>query len=222
MTEKEMVQKWEGIYQLHELTKKYIIIAEELDIHQNSFLQPINEQKNAYEHVIRSMSNHYGFQDEKDDDYISMNLDKALGHEYRAYFDTLDWLSISLKERIQNILGEYSSDIIGKAIPAYYSTYRIRINDIVTNIAGIRGSKDIGKDKDKLLITVKEYKEVIEELIQIYNSIADRQESMIELLNEKRNAELEWQKDRTKERIISFVLGVVASGIIATLFFIIS
>ena len=57
---------------------------------------------------------------ENPEEYVEKNLDKALGHEYRAFFDTADWFSIQLRQKITNILSSYTSDTIHKTIPNSY------------------------------------------------------------------------------------------------------
>ena len=55
---------------------------------------------------MRAYSNQYT--DNIDENYIKTNFEKAIGHEYRAFFDTADFLSIVLRQKIAERLSQYS------------------------------------------------------------------------------------------------------------------
>src|SRR5271157_4774385 len=103
---------WEQIVVLHNTNKSFFIWCEENDVHLKSFLQPNNELKNAWEHAIRAKGNELGMTGVKDDKYIEFNLQKVLSHEYRAFFDICDWLSLILRQRIQDTLKPYDNETI--------------------------------------------------------------------------------------------------------------
>ena len=82
-----MEHYWRQISNIHLLTKHYLLIAEEID--ERAFIQPLKEHRDAYDHIIRI----YGidFTEKKAANlkqYKESNMKKALGHEYRAFFDT--------------------------------------------------------------------------------------------------------------------------------------
>lgn len=91
---KELVNQWSILCKIHVLTKHYTLIAEEYGFTMKSILQPIKEQKDAYEHIIRAYTK---ILECNDIEYATNNLSKAIGHEYRAFFDTIDLFNDNYK-----------------------------------------------------------------------------------------------------------------------------
>ena len=164
-------ETWEKIIKVHQYAKSLSLKAEEFDSHLKTFLQPAKEQRDACEHIIRAMAGKFNLRDApSDDDYILSNLDKALGHEYRAFFDTADWLGITIREKIQNMLAPYNNTCLTEVIPDYYKKIRPRIENITDEIAKIRESKDIPSSTD-ILPQVEEYKDKIQLLFEDYKTL---------------------------------------------------
>ncbi len=204
----EHKELWLKIIRVHEITKARIIEAEEMGV--NSWLGPLNELKNAYEHIIRSQSAALGFQEGKGEDYVRTNLEKALGHEYRAYFDAADWLTINIREKIINELKPYSSASIRAAIPDYYSQLRPQINEITDKIAALRQGKDIGNGNG-ILPNVEDYEKLLITLTDIYKHIIKRLDCIIECENSERS----WRGAFTRPGpIVAALIGIVATLII--------
>ena len=88
-----------------------------------TYIQPMKEQKDAYEHLIWAYTKMYDVKniasnlDEGENDntpkntknqpsqepivqYVLSNLDKAIGHEFRAFYDTMDYLTIIIRDII--------------------------------------------------------------------------------------------------------------------------
>jgi hypothetical protein len=157
---------WGKIVTVHNTSKALFIWCEESDIRLNSFLQPNNELKNAWEHAIRAKANELGFTAEpaNNADYIEANLDKVLGHEYRAFFDICDWLSVNLRKRIIDYLGPYDNEAINAVIPTYYTDIRPKYERFCSEIAKLRATKDIGKSHE-IVEHVADYNGIVLELI---------------------------------------------------------
>lgn len=136
---------WKAIIHIHNESKALFILCEEIEPHEfRSFLQPFNELRHAYEHVVRSKANEFGMGKKlSGSEYQYNSLNKALGHEYRGFFDCADWLAVILREAIIETLKPFPLSCIQAALPEYYSNYRIRIDKISKEIATIRGDKDI-------------------------------------------------------------------------------
>ena len=93
---------WKLIVLLQETVKALVIWAEENDVDKlETFLQPIKEQRDALEHLCRVKAAELGLKTggEDIDKYILINIEKAIGHLYRAFFDAADFLCIILRER---------------------------------------------------------------------------------------------------------------------------
>lgn len=100
---KEAQDYWVKICILHNITKKYLLLTEEICETGQLFLQPLKEHRDAYDHIIRTFSIDIKQLPENFNrqDYVLKNLNKAYGHEYRAFFDTADWLTYNLRQIIR-------------------------------------------------------------------------------------------------------------------------
>jgi hypothetical protein len=203
----EYADEWSRIIEIHNHTKSVFLCAEEFDSQFLDFVQPVLELRNAFEHIIRLKAAELGINNEKDadsDNYIPHSFNKALGHEYRAFFDAADWFSVCIRERIIKILTQYSSECIDAVLPNYYSELRPAIDKTCQDIAKIRGAKDVSKSKD-LLVEVNQYRKVIEQLLEIYEQIMNSVPSLVD-----------WNKRSLKSKIISYISTAVIGGVICS------
>lgn len=166
-----------NIGQIHVFTKHYLLLAEELSAEGMSFLQPLKEHRDAYDHLMRIFSlpiRDCGFEDVSD--YVSDNLKKAYGHEYRAFFDTVDWLTYICRKYIRETLSYKAKQKVYKKKYSeldFKNTKNI-INDIPFKIAKMRENKDISSkqlDTESILKEIYEYKEILDLLLDIYKKI---------------------------------------------------
>lgn len=152
---------------LHNITKHYILLGEETDLKFNSYLQPIKEFRDAYDHLLRVFRSIL-FNDETnyDSEYIEKQLSKALGHHYRAFFDVADWFSIICRNAAQEAMDKNKSNI--DDIIANYPKYKECaefLNDCGKEVAHIRERKDVGTHIADL---VNEYQEL---MMKIYEAM---------------------------------------------------
>jgi hypothetical protein len=186
------VDRWPDLVKIHNHAKVMFIVAEERDLTHSTYIQPISELKNALDHIVRAKSAELGINgnpENSGEEYINQCIEKAIGHAYRAFFDSADWLSVSLRDRIESVLAGYSSDCIKTVIPDYYSKYKPRADKICCEIAKIRNGKDVSKGKD-LLDEVEKYRVVVEELIDIDEKISNSISSLIDLKNKSRREKI--------------------------------
>jgi hypothetical protein len=155
---------WKKIIVLHNTNKALFIWCEDNGVQLKSFLQPNNELKNAWEHVVRAKANELGMTSAPDPEYIKRNLDKVLGHEYRAFFDICDWLSMNLRAKLIELLQPYDNTAINTIIPTYYTEIRPQLDKICNEIAKLRSTKDIALTDD-IQQHVNDYNEIIKKLI---------------------------------------------------------
>lgn len=158
--------QWQVLCQIHTYTKKYFILAEEYDIDMKTFLQPMKEQKDAYEHLTRA----YGklLLDREESEYVHKNMEKAIGHEYRAFFDSLDFFTISLRRRIRDALTGYTYAQIYSVYPAY-AVLKQQLTEMPEKIADFRMRKDVGHTN--MLALVRQYADIADSLLQAYKII---------------------------------------------------
>lgn len=140
--------------------KNLFIEAEELFPEMRFFAAPTLEHRDALEHVMRYMK--MTCDDELSYDAVKQ-LDSALGHEVRAYFDTADYVSILARDEIRKSLQRISVRKIKKNWENY-SEIKREVMTISENIADIRERK-IGNVE-----LVKEYKSVIRNVIDTYKN----------------------------------------------------
>ncbi len=160
---------WSTFSKLYNMTKEMYIKSEEYDDDFCSIIQPIKEQRDALDHIVRSYQALFDVESgnvpEKDIDskneYIKKNFDKAIGHIYRAFFDTADILTIILREHISNILNEYSyREII--SCWKNYEIIRKKLVKMPKKIAELRLKKEIKSDNKEQEDIFKQYKEIID------------------------------------------------------------
>lgn len=183
----ENIDQWVKIVELHQCTKELFLLAEEHESGFKDFLQPIQEQKHAYEHILRAQSHLLGLKTETEE-YYKKSLSKALGHEYRSFFDTADWLSMRLREKTINLLMPYTNQNISAICPEYYRAIRPRLEKINVEIAKIREEKDVANEH--ILLGVKAYKNEIVELVGMINRIHSCIPSLEEYMNKEKTRSL--------------------------------
>lgn len=194
---------WDQIVQVHNEAKTLFILAEELERKKfRSFLAPVLEQRHALEHIVRAKANECG--DAPDEEYQRKNLNKALGHEYRAFFDCADWLALILREDILDTLSAHEAGHIQTAIPEYYSDLRPRLEVISRKVAQARADKDVS---DKAILEgVSKYKEVLSELTGIRDQIMAAVPSLVDLhLDARRKI----RRERTWQIVSALLLAAV-------------
>jgi len=187
MTELEfsssLKDSWLRLFSVHNVTKGLYILSEEFSVGLMDFLQPIKEMRDAHEHVIRAQGAFYergvNLSDEEKK-YILKNLEKALSHEYRAYFDTVDFLCIIFRNGIVEFLKGFSYLQIINVWPEYEKT-KNDIIDYSESIAKIRENKDVGNAEEMESLMQRYYK-ITMSLFEIYKNIS---KNVIHKLNVK-------------------------------------
>lgn len=128
----------------------------------------------AYDHVIRTFSIDLKKVPEDVDCklYVKKNLEKAYGHEYRAFFDTADWLSYNLRKSIRERLRKMSKREKKEFIQrSGGEAFLERMNQYPFKVAEMRGDKDIGMASNDS--PIREYQNILDEMIAIYKSIGE-------------------------------------------------
>ena len=155
------------IFEVYFHAKAVVLAIEEIDSRQATVLQPMQEQRNALDHIARAEGVRLGVEgvtlqeviedlparlDNEElknvtDDYIARNYDKALGHVYRAFFDAADIYGLILKEKIECIIDKYAAAVINTICPHYYTQLVDRIAEAQEGIAEARRTKDVTTHK---------------------------------------------------------------------------
>ena len=202
--------KWSEIVEIHNQTKSWFLWVEEKEKGFKTYLQPIKELRDALEHIIRARANALGLDGKaQDQTYQEKNLDKALGHEYRAFFDTADWLATCFREKIAETLTPYESNIIVKVAPEYYQETLPRFEEIAEVIAELRSKKDIATKF--MPETAREYQSILDELKETYQMIASKIPSLERLRSEKQEEEEKARREKRHDIFITVIVAVVCA-----------
>ena len=187
------------------------MLAEELEPEKHKiFVQPLLEGRSALEHICRAMSVENGLIEDTDADYAKKNFDKAIGHLYRAFFDIADWLGVTIREKLIDLVEPYDNECIVAVAPEYYPEIKSKIELMAKNIAGIREKKDIGNSHN-LISQVEEYVWEIDSILELHNSLVAKIPAMEEYKS-KQDAETakEGSKNR-KQMAIGALIGIVVT-----------
>ena len=162
---------WDNICEIYFFFFFYLLLAEELSEDFDTVFQPVKEHRDAFDHVARV----YGYKLLKDDikdieSYRSANMRKAVGHAYRAFFDTADFLSYVCRRKIRELLQGKSREEIIQKYPQYEDSRRL-LNELPEKIAKIRENKDVSDDECELVKEVEEYRIILDDLLKIYKTI---------------------------------------------------
>ena len=158
---------------IHNFSKHYILLGEELSHDFETYLQPVKELRDAYEHIIRIFTKCAGLgkleENMKKEEYVQQNLSKALGHEYRAFFDVADWFSIICRKQIYDMVKGYTYEQLCDKYPKYPEMKK-RVYAISNEIATIRDKKDISNN---IYDEVNHYQYALVELLGYYRDLVN-------------------------------------------------
>jgi len=205
--------KVKEITKYYELTKELLIFGEQVDPQSRTLAQTINELRNCLDHMMRVTAFKFGLRKaENEQDYVSVNLDKAYGHVYRAAYDTLDWISLTLRGRISDELQNFSLETIQAALPDYFTVIKPRIEHLLGNeVTKLRMEKDIAAKSEKNLVA---YTKVTAEFKDLFQKIIDALPALVEHRGRLKQAQ---RRQLTLRVVENVVVGLIV-GILVWLF----
>ena len=182
--DEEVEIKLRELSELYLVVKETILYFEEINQEQKTDIQVINELRNAFDHLMRVTSTWVDVKQPSDDpdQYILKNLDKSYGHVYRAGYDTVDFLCLTIKKEIANDLKRFHSDSIQTALPDYYSEIKPSLVELENEITKYRSKKDVTEDDHGRLIG---YIKVARELGDYRKKVAIAIPSLTELKKQR-------------------------------------
>ena len=206
------LQQLKKLAELYTQAKGLILYSEEIDPESRSNLQVIKELRDANDHLMRVVAarladNPPGGAKDAGDEYCYSNLDKAVGHVYRAAFDALDGTILSLREKVAAILKAYPPDVIKTVIPEYW-TIRTSLDDLTTRIANNRATKDVGAD---ICTTLEQYVADTELIKGFYSRLLSAGPSLDACMDHHAR---EAKKERGKDFWVHVKAGIVYSALI--------
>jgi len=205
----EELQRLKEITELYSYTKDLILYSEELN-NLSTFMPPINEIKDAFDHFMRITAVKFDMH-EGTDEYARNNLDKVFSHLYRATFELFDYIRIYQKDAIDKKLNGISNEALIHVFPDYYLTIKPAMEELITKIPAYKKDKDIG---DPNIEVVKLYYHSIQEMREYIKKI----DAMLPVLIEydtKRDAEhaaneQKAQTDKRKDWLVQFLIAIAA------------
>lgn len=145
---------WDKIVRVHGHAKRLTLRAEELDPEGEFFFPPVLQQRDAHDHVVRAQAAMLGLKEfdtpSARADYVRDTLDKAPGHEYRAFFDIADWLAILYREKRASFVRGHSASSMDAVVPWYYREMVPNVERLHREIEAIRNNKDIAAGEGAL------------------------------------------------------------------------
>lgn len=201
----------EKIAKYYEVTKELLIFGEQVDPDNLTLTQSINELRNCLDHLIRVIS--FKFDPNRvdsDDRYVQTNLDKSYGHVYRAAYDTLDWVSLTLKDRIVAELSGFSAETIQAVFPEYYTTIRPRLEEILSEeVMKLRVQKDVAATSEENLV---KYGQVTAELQRLFKTIINRKSALVEhKMRSKRSSRIRWAWMIASHIAVGLLVGILVT-----------
>lgn len=198
------------LVELYAQVKKFVLRAEELDARLESNIAVIKEQRDALDHVMRFMGRFLrgdSEEDEERDRYVTLQIDKARGHLYRAGYDSLDGIIASVMIRIkEEYLKDVSLDSIRDVMPEYWTEYLPRLDEIKLKAGEHREQKDIGDSNGESFAA---YQDLALNALEISVAIRDKRKALSEhgsQLKRKHRREL---IIRVGVSIVSVVVGAI-------------
>lgn len=187
----------------YRVAKEVIIYGEQIDPNGNTLPQTLTERANILDHLMRVIIEKTGMRETPVADsiqYSSDNLDKAFGHTYRTAYDALDWVALTIREKIAEITDKFSLETIHAVMPDYFSKIKPDIEEILSKtITQLRNDKDIAENSENNLET---YIEAVARLKESYDTINHRLGSLVEYESKRQQTVID-EDNKRKKRIWS-------------------
>ncbi len=150
------------ISKLYEQIKQVILDAEYANGNNSYNISPVNEVRNAFDHIMKSFLNQ------------NINFDKeyekAKGHLYRSGFDAYEIIAIFKLNEIESVRKSYKLESITTGYPDYFAKFIPLTTKIKNKLSHARGNKmvtDIEQEKSAF----EQYRPLVVELIEIVDQI---------------------------------------------------
>jgi hypothetical protein len=130
---------------LYQDVKDILILAENINNEQSLLLGPINELRNALDHVMRAFLNY-----NENPLKAKSEIPKIREHLLRAGYDGYEIIATTLIEKIQKSpIKEFETEIITKIFPDYFSKYKRELTAIIIALKDVRANKTPDKILEK-------------------------------------------------------------------------
>ena len=212
--------KMKELISLYFEVKKLVIASENATRGNRLSIPAINELRNANDHLLRAFAVSYGVTPPPQEwkrppvEYCVKNIDKAIGHVYRAGYDALDIIAMGLTEGILSDFGGFSMATRVGVFADYARDIRIPLQKAAAICDEAKTLKDV-----EVFDTAREffvgYKNVIEMLKSVRDLIDSRMPELVVVEAEAKAAEERHRRHAIKMHAIWTVIGIVAAILIA-------
>lgn len=159
-----------NLLKTYQESKKLFTRAEEVLIEMQFFIAPMLEHRDALDHIMRYMEMRQAGLSQQ-----ALNeLNKALGHEIRAYFDTADFVCVTVRQYIASSMKSISKRKVER-IWSDYLKIREKVLKVSEEIAEIRITRK------GTMECIEKYKVVLDEIFEIYSEYISKIEPQIKL-----------------------------------------
>lgn len=210
--QQHIIEFFEKTYPLFQETKKYVSLIERYPDEVGKLdLQTVNELRSLLFHVYKLIGA-TPEEHESVDDFIKENIIEAKEHLYRACFDSYLVTCAIITTRIEQVIKEFSYDVVATAFPKFHQQYVIDIMKIQHEMADINSHRNTSL---KALIAVAESNPIdmrwqrVNLLIEIYTVVQATVPAMVaykqsleakkvadEVKEEKKEARADWRNDK--------------------------
>jgi len=211
--EQELLSK---VTSLYKKTKPLILFSEEIDPNYEGNAQVWKELRDALDHLMRVFARKFEgcSLSEEDQRYIDSNLQKVIGHIYRAGCDALEGACLSLREEIKKGYEAFSLEALNAVIPSFWKN-RARLHEISERIAKLRAQKDVADDEMEQIF--EDFVEIVNELKEIYDQFKTRIPALYEYQEKKDHEDRKIERKRWKRDLIMLLLGAAFSALLSYL-----
>jgi|WetSurMetagenome_2_1015567.scaffolds.fasta_scaffold00534_28 hypothetical protein len=197
-------------------TKELVSKAESIDKKSGANIQINKEFRDALSHLIRIFGDQLitgGKKKRKEGNtYYEINFDKARGHIYRAGYDAIDGIAISLRESINNT-EKYSLSIQTQAVP-HFAKKIANLDNYHERIVKYKNEKDIGEQSSITFSQcIKELDEIRDDAQEIEKSISIMEDFRLQKLKDRKFTWWQSLLVAAGTLILGFIFGVLQNNI---------
>jgi len=206
--------KLSELISLYDKVKKYIIASEKASAENKLSIPAINELRNAFDHHMRASAIRLQVRRVPEESgmsemaYCTSNIDKAVGHIYRAGYDALDVISLCLMTDIKKIVESVSRTTLVADFAGYSQEIRIPLETAMSTCDAAKLSKDV-KENGAGQAHFSRYESAIQELTAIKEKLYGRLPELNAVEAERKATDTKLNSHFKKERNIAIVVAII-------------
>ena len=219
--EKQLVALSRQIVALYVEVKKHVVTSEKLSPGARVSVPALNELRNAFDHYMRAEAVwrhgvNPGQGAEQDPlKYCEKNLQKSLGHVYRAGYDALDILALNRIRQIEKYVDSYRISTLHTVIADYAVRIRQSFEEGVQQCDGAKQGKDVEPERvDQHPVYFAEYKASLEKLDSVLRVLHSYDKDLVAVEAEANAGDTRASKDYLKQRNWALI-GIAATVVTA-------